>query len=97
MTTLRPSSQSEFVKQALEDGEVSASELALGYERMISCFAAHGGHGEYAFDLSVGPGISLNWTVKGDDADGTKTDAVDHLCRGQYVGTLEMTDRRPAP
>ena len=88
-TTLPPPVQGGHIDEVLADGAVTASELEQSYLLYIECLEAAGGHGKFAFDLSVGSGIAMEWSVKGDDAEGTKSDQLRSSCTARFLQGLE--------
>lgn len=81
--------QSVQVEEVLSDGSVSAAEMERTYLLYIDCLVDGGASGNYAFDLSTGAGIALEYGVAGDDPEGTLADALDRRCQ-QQLREIEM-------
>lgn len=74
---------------ASADGEVTAGELEAAYQAYVGCLVSRGASGEYAYDLSIGPGIGLSINVEGDGPEGVLTDRALFFCEQRHVGDLE--------
>ncbi len=82
--TTAPQLQEHAARTAeiLGDGVVTTAEMGAAYSLYIGCMEEGGAHGSYAFDLSVGPGMRINYWVPGDDQEGTRSEALDQKCQG---------------
>lgn len=80
---------SEFLALIFADDEVTAGELADGYEAYVRCLADGGGYGRYAYDVDLHAVLTLDWRVPGDDEAGTRATALDRDCSRRYLAGLD--------
>lgn len=84
-----PSHDPDFLPSILADEQVTADELATGYERYVQCLADGGAYGTYAYDLDLRSTLALDYQVAGDDGGENYSASLQAGCSRDFLSGLD--------